>query len=161
MTQFSKISRLSAKRAQTRQSAQKLANFLKTPNLKPQSLSKLKAKLDKVFSIYIRMKFADKEGYCTCYTCPKRLPWQSMQNGHFVSRSYLAVRWDENNCRPQCVGCNVFASGRPLEFEEHLKNEIGDVAVEDLKSRRNQIVKLTPDWYINKISEYEAKIKAI
>jgi len=63
----------------------------------------LKAKLDKVFSIYIRKKHANHQGYVKCVTCGKTLHWEGAHAGHFQSRRYLSTRWDEQNVAPQCL----------------------------------------------------------
>jgi hypothetical protein len=34
-----------------------------------ESRKKLVGKLDKVFSKYIRLFYADENGFCTCFTC--------------------------------------------------------------------------------------------
>lgn len=77
----------------------------------------------------------------------------SAQAGHFVSRQFLATRWDENNCRPQCWGCNGYGKGQPLIFEENLVAEIGKKKVEALKKSRHQVLKLDRAWYTGKIAE--------
>ena len=78
-----------------------------------------------------------------------------MQCGHFVSRQYLATRWDDNNCRPQCAGCNLFGNGRLLDFEERLKKELGEETVENLKRSRHKVVKLDRLWYEEQIKKYQ------
>jgi len=119
---------------------------LKRP--KQPSQAKLKKELDRVFSLYIRSKYKKE-----CYTCGKRNV--TLQCGHFVSRQYLATRWDENNCRPQCVGCNMFGGGKPLDFEERLKKELGDETVEKMKKSRHQVLKLDRQWYLTSIALYK------
>ena len=118
------------------------------PKVKTQAW--LKKELDRVFSIYIRQKY-DK----SCYTCGKV---GTLQNGHFVSRQYIATRWDENNCRPQCVGCNIFGNGKPLDFEERLKKDLGDDFVEEMKLTRHQSLKLDRHWYTAEIEKYKLLI---
>ena len=108
---------------------------------------KLKKELDAVFSKYIRAKYP-----AICYTC--KATNKTLQCGHFVSRQYLATRWEELNAKPQCVGCNLFGNGMPLDFEENLKKELGEQVVEELKQRRHQILKLTPAWYEEEIQKY-------
>jgi Bacteriophage Lambda NinG protein len=120
------------------------------------SLSKLKKKLDAIFSQYIRLKHPAK-----CYTCGLRKNRKHLQCGHFISRSYLVTRFDENNCRPQCVGCNMFGNGKPLDFEENLKKELGDEFVEEMKASRHKIVKLDRLWYGTMIAEYSEKVKSL
>ena len=114
---------------------------------KQKSLSQLKKELDKVFSLYIRATYPKR-----CYTCGRE---GTLQCGHFVARSYLATRYDEDNCRPQCVGCNIFGGGKPLDFEENLIKEIGRVRVDLLKKARHEITIRTPEWYEKQIAYYK------
>jgi hypothetical protein len=126
--------------------------------MKKPTTSKLKKELDKWFSLYIRNKHS-KNGMCVCYTCGAVKEIKHIQNGHFIARSYLATRFDENNCRPQCVGCNMFGKGKPLEFEERLKKELGAKRVEDMKRKRNDIVKYYP--YETEIERYKNLVKEL
>ena len=128
--------------------------------MKKKTLAKLKKDLDKIFSLYIRTKYA-KNGVVKCYTCGKMGEIKKMQCGHFVSRQYLATRWDENNTRVQCWGCNGFGGGRLLDFEENLAGEIGKAKVEAIKMRRHNIVKLDSLWYNEHIQCYEEKLKKL
>ncbi len=125
------------------------------------SLAKLKKELDSWFSKYIRLKYADHTGNVKCYTCGKTLHWKQAHCGHFVPRHYLATRWDENNCRVQEVGCNVFGNGQILEFEEKLIKEIGQKKVDEIKKKRHQITKLDRNWYEEKISHYKNEVKKL
>jgi len=120
--------------------------------------AQLKKQLDSIFSVYIRKKYANADGDVACFTCGKVMPWQHIQNGHFISRAYLATRFHEDNCRPQCVGCNVFGGGKPLDFEENLKKELGEQYVEDMKKLRHTPVKYDRHWYTEKINYYKAQI---
>lgn len=122
------------------------------------SMAKLKKKLDAVFSKYIRNKHAIN-GVVTCYTCGKVGEVKTMQCGHFVSRQYLATRWNKDNCRPQCVGCNIWGNGKPLDFEENLVKELGKGLVETLKMERHHIIKLDVNWYEKEIKKYEQELK--
>lgn len=127
--------------------------------MKKKTTSQLKRELDKLFSLYIRQKYADEKGYVECYTCSKKLPWGEIQNGHFVSRSHLATRYDEENCRPQCVGCNVFGGGKVALFATRLEKERGAGTVSRLYRQAQQIVKDYP--YEEKISHYKELLKNI
>ena len=119
----------------------------------------LKEQLDTVFSQSIRLLYStESKTMCRCYTCGRLKSIKRIQNGHFVSRTYLATRWDENNCRPQCVGCNMYGGGKTLDFEENLRDEVGDEIVDELKQRRHKIVKLDDAWYEKKISTYKALV---
>lgn len=126
--------------------------------MKKKTTSQLKKELDKYFSLYIRQKFSNKNGTVNCYTCGAlKQSYKEIQCGHFVSRQYLAARFEESNCRPQCVGCNIWGKGKPLDFEEKLKKELGDDVVEYLKKKRHEITKDFP--YAELIAKYKLLTK--
>ena len=99
---------------------------------KPPTVTKLKKKLDGIFSQYVRQKYADENGNLKCYTCPYINHWKKLQNGHLVSRYYLATRYDEDNCRPQCYTCNMFRNGMIPDFSKNLEEELGDGITKEL-----------------------------
>lgn len=121
--------------------------------MKYKPISKYKAELDKVFSLYIRSKYPKR-----CFTCGKG---DRLQNGHFITRNHLFSRWEEDNCRPQCSGCNLYGGGKPLDFEENLIKEVGAERIQELKDHRHDVIKLTPDWYVEQIALYKNKLKAL
>lgn len=126
--------------------------------MKKKTASKQKNDLDRLFSEYIRRKYSDQDGIAECYTCYVRKPWKEMQNGHFVSRSQLATRFLESNCRVQCVGCNIFGGGKVTQFANRLESETpGIVAL--LYREANKITKDYP--YEAKIEEYKEKLKSL
>lgn len=79
--------------------------------------AKSKAKLNRkdvadfVFSIFIRITNADKNGFCTCCTCWRKIHRTEIQNGHFRTRGFLLFRFNQENCHPQCYYCNVQLHG--------------------------------------------------
>lgn len=106
--------------------------------------SKLKKILDVKFSAYIRQKYADRFGMAECFTCGVRLPWQKLQNGHYVSRTYLSLRWDERNCHPQCMPCNVWKHGAMDAYALKLQAKYGENILQELWIERNKPKKFTP-----------------
>jgi len=120
-------------------------------------ISTVKKKLDAVFSKYIRTLHS-KDGLVRCYTCPKVAPIAEMQNGHFVPRQYLAVRYDERNCRPQCYACNMLYNGQPSAYAKRLEEETSGI-VRELESLRLVTTKWYPQDYLNKIEEYEIRLR--
>lgn len=124
---------------------------------KPKSPSQLKKQLDSLFSEYIRRMHADEGGGSNCYTCGLWKLWKELQNGHFVSRAHLATRYSEDNCRPQCVGCNVFGGGRVSIFAEKLDEELGIGTVSRLYREANTTVKDFP--YQEKIDHYKRRLE--
>lgn len=132
---------------------------LRAKKPKKPTITSLKKKLDGIFSQYIRQKYANEQGNCSCYTCGVKKHWKELQNGHFVSRSQLATRFDEDNVRPQCVGCNVFGDGKTALFATKLDEELGLGTVSRLYRQAQQITKDYP--YIEKIEEYTKKLSTL
>ncbi len=119
--------------------------------------AQLKKDLDKIYSIYIRTKFS-KYGMCNCYTCGKAMYIKEAHCGHFIPRNILITRWDEENTRPQCPGCNLWGNGKILDFEDHLNLDLGKTAVKRLKEKRFKIFKVDSRWYEDKIELYKKLI---
>jgi hypothetical protein len=86
-----------------------IRNYKKKP--KKDERQKLIAKLDAVFSEFIRLRDADKNGICKCITCGKFDHYTKMDAGHFVQRDCMGTRWAEENVNSQCPHCNRFRSG--------------------------------------------------
>ena len=90
--------------------------------MKKVSRKNLIKKLDQVFSLYIRLRYATNE-ITECYTCGKVDHYKKLQCGHFMSRKYYATRWDEDNCQVQCYSCNVMRYGEQYKFGLRLAKE--------------------------------------
>ena len=119
------------------------------------SRSKLVKKLDTVFSKYIRISSADKNGYCTCVTCGVVKHWKEIQAGHFMSRKHYSTRWDETNVKPQCIGCNMFKQGEQYKYSLFLGKDQAEVLY--LKSK--DIVKFSSQDLQDMIEDYQTKLK--
>ena len=118
--------------------------------------SKIVKKLDAEFSRYIRLKYADHNGYVKCYTCDRDKHYKdSMQCGHFLSRRFYATRWSEDNCRPQCYGCNCHAQGRQYEYALNLNKEYGYNIAEELLQISREMVKISTPELLEKIEYYK------
>jgi len=95
-------------------------------------------KLDAVFSIYIRRRYAVND-ISKCVTCGKEDHWKSLQCGHFMSRKHMSTRWNEDNCQVQCAGCNVFRYGEQYKFSLYLGNNLA----EQLHIKSKEVCKFT------------------
>jgi hypothetical protein len=124
---------------------------------KPKTQARLKKDLDAVFSKYIRHKYS-KNGIVKCYTCSVSKPISEMQNGHWIPRNNLATRFSEENCRPQCVGCNMFQRGRPDVFAVNLIAE--GVNIVELQQSRYKVFKIDSIWYEQQIEKYTEKLQS-
>tara|TARA_X000001382_G_scaffold129710_1_gene122429 strand:+ start:1382 stop:1777 length:396 start_codon:yes stop_codon:yes gene_type:complete len=121
--------------------------------------SKLVKKLDILFSQFVRVSSADKNGYCTCVTCGKKGHWKdgSIQAGHFMSRKHYSTRWDIRNVKPQCVGCNMFKSGEQYKYSIYLGSELSN----ELYLQSNKIVKFSNDDLQEMIDRYSIELKRL
>ena len=110
-------------------------------------------KLDKVFSEYIRRRYA-KNDIATCVTCGKKDHWKKLQAGHFMSRKHYATRWDEYNVEVQCSACNVFRYGEQYLFSKYLGVDLS----EELLIKSRKIQKFTDNELLEMIDLYTEKV---
>jgi hypothetical protein len=113
------------------------------------------AKLDKVFSEYIRRRYAVNE-IATCVTCSKEDHWKKLQAGHFMSRKHYSTRWDEENVQVQCASCNVFRYGEQFKFSQYL----GQSKAEELQAKSREIVKFSTAELEEMIAYYKDLLKS-
>lgn len=111
------------------------------------SRTKLVKKCDRLFSIFIRLHFADKDWYVRCFTCWKKMKWndKDCSCGHWISRTVQFLRWNINNARPQCMWkCNSKLSGNwePLIFRKELIKEIW---IEEVEKMENDYIEYRKD----------------
>ena len=126
--------------------------------MKKLSRSKLIKKLDKVFSLYIRLRYAKNE-IAQCFTCGKKDHYKRLQCGHFQSRKHYSTRYDEINCQVQCVKCNVFRYGEQFIFGKNLDMEFGKGCSESLFYKAKETVKYSTSDLNELITKYTLLIK--
>jgi len=130
------------------------------PIKKPRKKVDLKAKLDKIFSMYIRLKYSNSNGICKCISCGKYHTWKEIQNGHYMSRRYMSTRFDEDNCRPQCVSCNIFNQGNIQMYRLGLIKDIGEKRVNLVELRAKSVTKKYSDIeYLSLIKYYLKEVE--
>lgn len=115
------------------------------------------AKLDKVFSRYVRNRGAEG-GWNTCVTCGIRLPVEELQAGHWIKRGHHAVRFDERNVWPQCRGDNHYKDGLQDEMALHIQRVHGPEALEDLIRLKHTVKKWTVGELRELIEHYEGAL---
>lgn len=115
---------------------------------------------DVIFSQYIRLKYADKKGITNCYTCENKSHWTLIQNGHYMKRAHLYLRWDERNCRPQCRICNEMDYGNMAEYTKRLDIECKGLP-DILRAEAVLVHKPTREEIRQIISEYTPKVKSL
>jgi len=125
---------------------------------KKKSTKTLKNKLDKVFSEYIRLRDSDHLGYVCCCTCGKPEPWQDVDCGHFISRAYIATRFEETNAHAQCRYENRYRNGSPEEYALFIINKYGMKEYNRLRDLKNSGFKPSIAWYEEKLLHYQQKV---
>jgi len=149
---------------------------------KKPTISQLDKKLWKEFSRFIKLRDSRKDDLKrigNCITCGKEIIIQEniegkihtngqAQAGHYISRSFKSVKYEEKQVNLQCGGyCNNKhrGNGKPLEYEEVLIKRHGAKWVKDLKYKALHTEKILDkfwtrrDWYEEKIAYYKEKIK--
>lgn len=125
------------------------------------TVPKLKEKLDRVFSHYIRLRDSNKDGYCRCISCGTIVFWKEIQNGHYVNRGHMGTRFDEKNCNAQCIRCNMFDEGNNIGYTRGLINKYGIRVISELEAKKHSISKLTPFEYETLIEHYSVEVKRL
>lgn len=126
--------------------------------IEQQSYKSVKRKADNEFSTYQRLSNADDNGYVFCCTCGTPMVWKYSDNGHYIPRGELRVRWDELNTAPQCTNCNLRLGGRPHIFRQYLIEKHGIDKVLELEEKSINGEK--PDRFkiIEIYKEYKIKV---
>lgn len=83
------------------------------------------AKLDKVYSLYIRLRDAMSNGYFVCISCGQIKRFDQADCGHFYSRTHMATRFDEDNTHSECSFCNRFKADHLIGYQTNLIKKIG------------------------------------
>lgn len=126
--------------------------------MKKTSRKTLVKKLDQVFSLYIRLRYAKNE-IAECYTCGKKDHYKKLQCGHFMSRKHYATRWDELNCQVQCYSCNVMRYGEQYKFGLKLSKEIDIDLPEKLLAKTRNTIKYSDIDLLEMINLYKERIQ--
>lgn len=106
-----------SKAAQTEEKAVKKKPSKSKPNLVK--------KLDRTFSIYIRLRDVMSSGYVRCISCGQIKKFEDVDCGHFHSRRHMATRYDEDNCHAECKFCNRFSADHLIAYQRNLIQKIG------------------------------------
>jgi len=120
-----------------------------------------KKKLDTIFSVYIRQRKADDNGYAQCVTCGKVDQWKHLQNGHYVGRGFMGTRFDEENCNVQCDRCNRRLKGNMDEYAIYLKQEYGDDILDRLHQKKRAGRKIGAGEYRELLEHYKEKLESL
>lgn len=118
-------------------------------------------KLDRLFSQYIRLKDADKDGNVRCFVTEQLMPWTKIQCGHYIPRSHMATRWMEANCFPQSPSSNRYHEENTEPFRQALIRYEGESLVSYLEDMAKRIVKHSEADLKEMIAFYSEKVKQL
>lgn len=121
----------------------------------------LKEKLDDEFSTYIRLRDSDENGICKCISCGKPFYYLYGDNGHFINRKHMSLRFSETNCNAQCKDCNIFDEGNFEGYRRGLIAKYGEKIIDELYALKHQVNKISNVEYSIAIKHYQNEIKRL
>lgn len=129
---------------------------------KPRKSRKMLVKdLDRVFSIYIRLRDClytmRREDIGKCVTCGNIVTFSNCDAGHFRGRQHMATRWNEQNVNLQCkLACNKYGQGKAYEYGIALKKKYGE-NVPDMLTAESKKTRKYYDYELEALIELYAK----
>ena len=123
--------------------------------IKVKKAPNLKDKLDKEFSLFIRLRDSE-DGYFRCISCGQIKPFEQADCGHYINRQHMSTRFDEMNCNAQCRACNRFQEGNMSGYRQGLVKKYGEQRVLLLEMRKNDIKRYSDFEYQALIKYYHA-----
>ena len=125
-----------------------------------QKLSTVKKRLWTLVSKYIRLKYSDYAGYCSCVTCGATKPYKEMQAGHFIPKKKgNAVYFVEENIHPQCYQCNINLGGYGAMYNRFMLETYGQEKIDELLALAQTKLKFTVNDLLDMEKEYKQRLK--
>lgn len=121
----------------------------------------LKAKLDKEFSLFIRLRDCMPNGYFRCISCNQIKSYEQADCGHYINRQHMNTRFDEMNCNAQCRHCNRFMEGNIQNYRKGLISKYGEQRLILLESKQSIARKYSDFEYEQLIKYYKALSKKL
>lgn len=140
--------------------------YLKKEKKKPltdknNSKSSLVKKLDRVFSLYIRLRDTMPNGMCRCISCGNIKPFAQIDAGHYFSRTHMATRFSELNVNAECNFCNRFKADHLDAYRDNLIRKIGKDKFELLRIAAHQSQKWSDFELEAMIQHYKKEVKKL
>ena len=128
---------------------------------KKKSLSLLKKKAWKLFSLWVRLRFSTYGGTVVCVTCGALIHYKDAQAGHFFPKSRgLVYYFHEKNVHVQCVGCNMFRGEQAkINYTIFMQEKYGMGMVNELETLAP--IKYYRSDYELLIAEYKERLKQL
>lgn len=97
-----------------------MCELQKKEKLLRKGISDLDALLWKRFAKYIKLRDSNPEGMAYCISCPRHLHISEADAGHYYSREFPYLKFEEANVHLQCRICNRAMAGNPKGFKHGL-----------------------------------------
>lgn len=117
----------------------------------------LKKKAWKEFSVFIRTRGADSEGFNLCVTCQQRFFWKDLQAGHFIRGRLNSNLFDDRGCNAQCHRCNIHFQGNVVIYYKVMLEWYGQATIDELLRQNDQ----THKWQAGELEGLLEKYKAL
>ena len=118
---------------------------------------KWKEKAWKVFSLYIRLKYSDDDGFVNCVTCGANYYFRELQAGHFIAGRCNSILFYEKGVHPQCRRCNYQEGNGPMYFI-FMEKTYGRDEIDYQIQLKHQTLKRSEFDYQLIHDEYQSKI---
>lgn len=156
-------------RKQTRAARPSKLNHLPSPKKLSQKeerklLKRLGTQLDRWCSYFVRFRDSDRNGYCFCVTCGRKLFWKEAQWGHCYKRSCSALHWDTKiNTGVQCKKCNgPGGDGEQALYIQYIQRkhgmEVANRLTEDYKRLKFAYFPKKQFWFLEEIEKYKKAV---
>lgn len=122
---------------------------------KRESVSMLTKELDRVFSLFIRLRDSNSDGVGKCITCDKVGHYKEFHCGHFRSRKYLSTRWNPFNCNMQCPTCNLYNNGEEFIHGLKIDKKFGEGVAMEMFERSKEVIKFSREDLKTLIKYYQ------
>jgi hypothetical protein len=100
-------------------------------------------RLDTVFSLFVRLFYADQSGTCVCFTCGRPCNYRDCDAAHGVPRQHQMVRYDLRNVHIGCHECNRINYGEMEAYAIAVDKKYGAGTWDELRSLSRQTCKRT------------------
>ena len=115
----------------------------------------LQDKIWKKFSVYIRCRDANYQGYCVCITCGKVAPWKEMDAGHWLHGKFPGTWLNPKNVHAQCPQCNKYKDGARDIYAIRLEAKYGFGILQELEDSKH---KSAQTWRMDTLREAEKEV---
>lgn len=128
------------------------------------SINRLSNDAAELLQKIVRLKAADENGYCKCWSCGTVDHWKNMQGGHYIQRGKIYTRLVEENIHPQCRACNGFGmkfGSAAQQYTLAMVDYYGREFVDELIASKDKIRKHTRTELEDLIKELKSQVKEL